>query len=156
MIPTTGCYYRTTGARIGEITRWVTLPPWGVSLNAEPDEGFVVTPAMYQDAPVMVDVAGGSLVARPVLRGPDRTDIRADGEDAATIAGIPAGAVVTVDGAAVAVDDGTLEIVSTMPATYRVEIVCWPYQDLDVTIVAHEPPPPPPSPAEPEPEEAAP
>lgn len=82
-------------------------------------------------------VADGEVVDRPVLAGFDRLSIGADGEDAATMAGVPDSAEVLIDGVPHPVPEGgVLVLTSTMAATYRVMVRAWPYQDYAAEIVA--------------------
>ncbi|WP_156911722.1 hypothetical protein [Kaistia adipata] len=65
----------------------------------------------------------------------DRGEIAADAVDEAVLSGIPASAIVTVDGEPVA-HDGALEISSAMPATYHVHVECWPHLPFAADITA--------------------
>lgn len=84
--------------------------------------------------PRLAYVLDGAIVARPDLPGFDRAEIRADGADAARHV-LPALMTVFVDG----VPHGPtaeVEIVSEMPATYRIEIRHFPFRDFAAEIVA--------------------
>lgn len=83
-------------------------------------------------------VVEGGLAERPTLPGFDRLEVRGDGEDAATLSGLPAGTVVYVEGAAYAPTDGTFAVVATLPGAYRVTVDAWPYQLYQATITATE------------------
>lgn len=81
----------------------------GVSANPETD---------------YVDVATGTIKPRPALSLTiDKTTIAADGVDAATISGIPAGARYAILGTSLGgtVNDGTLEVTSTKKG--RMEVI---------------------------------
>lgn len=85
-------------------------------------------------------VDNGQLRPRPVLPvQADRMVILADGHDAATLSGLPAGTVAALDGTTVTVAAGTLAVTTTLPATHQVALTCWPYQDTVVEITAHAP-----------------
>lgn len=69
----------------------------------------------------------------------DKTSIVADGEDTATLTGLPDPCTVIVDDEAYEVTGGTLEIASDMPAVYRIEIEDpFPYLPFVAEITAHE------------------
>lgn len=51
----------------------------------------------------------------------DKTEISADGTDTATLAAVPIGTEVIVDGTAYAVDDGSFELVASTAGAYHVE-----------------------------------
>lgn len=85
-------------------------------------------------------VSGGELVPRPVLAF-DKLAISADDTDAAVLSlTVPFEA--EIDGQVFQIDeadgagDYVLELSSPMPATYRVRVRLWPYQDYDAEVVA--------------------
>ena len=84
-------------------------------------EGYVEAGVLRQRLPMPITLS--------------RTEIAADGINEAVLAGIPAGAIVTVDGEPVA-HDGALEISSAMPATYHVHVECWPHLPFAADILA--------------------
>jgi hypothetical protein len=68
------------------------------------------------------EVRLAKVVARSTFPGEwDRTEIAADGVDAATLAAVPVGTEVIVDGIAYAVDDGSFELVASTAGAYHVE-----------------------------------
>lgn len=119
----------------GRPLRWTSVPALapGESLLVVQADGMTL--GNLVTAPLMV--SGGTLVPRPQLAGFDRLAIAADGMDAATLAGLPEGAQAWVDDVPCAIPpDGTLRIAATMPATYSVRVIAWPYQDYHAEIVA--------------------
>lgn len=77
------------------------------------------------------------LTVRPVADiAIDRTEIAVDDTDAATITGLPDPCRVTIDGVAHDVVGGTLEITSTMPATYSIRFDQWPWTPWSTVITA--------------------
>jgi hypothetical protein len=85
----------------------------------------------FPDAPTLAE--------RPEISF-SKTEIAADGQDAATLT-LPEPFMVEVDGVRHAVDTApyTVAIRSAMPAAYRVRVDHWPYKAIDVEIVAHAP-----------------
>lgn len=79
-------------------------------------------------------VVDGAVVARPTFDVADEVEIAANGVDGLTIA-IPDPCAVRIDGVEQAITGGELVIQSDMPATYRLELVQWPY--IDKTVVIH-------------------
>lgn len=80
-------------------------------------------------------VVNDALAPRPLCPVFDRVQIRADGIEAARLdLGQPFSAL--VDSVPYEVADGVLEIATAMPATYKVRVCAWPYQDYEVEIVA--------------------
>jgi hypothetical protein len=69
-----------------------------------------------------------------------KTEIVADGEDAALLEALPMPCrvrVATADHADVMdVADGRCELATTVPDTYTVTVEAWPYRDFTVTITA--------------------
>lgn len=84
--------------------------------------------------PTLAYVVDGAVVARPDLPAFDKVEIRADGEDAATLV-LPEPMIVAIDGVPHGPTD-RIEIVSPMPATYRVTIQHFPFRDFAADIVA--------------------
>lgn len=83
-----------------------------------------------------VYVSEGALVPRPSPTL-DKAEILADGSDTATVAGIPTGATVTVDGEAYTVADGVLEISTDVAGTYKIVISeVFPSQPFEANVVA--------------------
>lgn len=85
-------------------------------------------------------VSGGVLTARPALTF-NKLAIDADDVDAAVLSlTVPFEA--EIDGQVFQIDeadgagDYVLELSSPMPATYRVRVRLWPYQDYDAEVVA--------------------
>ena len=85
--------------------------------------------------PLLAYVVEGAVVARPDLPSFDKVEIRADGEDAATLV-LPEPMIVAVDGVPHGPTD-RIEIASPMPSTYRVTITHFPFRDFAADIVAH-------------------
>lgn len=72
-------------------------------------------------------VAGGQLMARPVADlAFDKAAIRADGQDALTISGLPASAVVRFRGQAYSPEGGFVSLISPVPGRFKVVVECWP------------------------------
>lgn len=84
-----------------------------------------------------VDVAADppAIRPRPALAGFARLAL-AVGETAAMA--VPRGAVVTVNGASVEVDDGVIDLVAECPMAYRVVVEAWPYltYSAELTVCA--------------------
>ncbi len=85
--------------------------------------------------PTLAYVVEGAVVAWPSLPAFDRIEIRADGEDVATLF-LPEPMIVAIDGVPHGPAD-RIEIASPMPATYRVTIQHFPFRDFAVDLVAH-------------------
>lgn len=84
--------------------------------------------------PTLAYVVEGAIVARPDLPAFDKVEIRADGEDAATLV-LPESMIVAIDGVPHGPTD-RIEIASPMAATYRVTIQHFPFRDFAADIVA--------------------
>lgn len=84
--------------------------------------------------PMLAYAVEGAVVARPDLPTFDKFEIRADGEDAAILV-LPEPMIVAIDGVPHGPTD-RIEIVSPMPATYRVTINHFPFRDFVADIVA--------------------
>lgn len=98
-----------------------------------PDGVLAIETDLHVD-PTLAYVADGAVVARPDLPAFDKVEIRADGEDAATLV-LPEPMIVAIDGVPHGPTD-RIEIVSPMPATYRVTIQHFPFRDFAADIVA--------------------
>lgn len=79
-------------------------------------------------------VFNGSVRPRPSLLGFEKTEIVANGQDAAIMT-LPEPMEVVIDENVYQIEN-VLEIVSDMPATYKVEIKHFPYLDFEAEIVA--------------------
>ena len=100
-------------------------------------EHFVVVDLLPDDLWENWYVEEGEMSPRPDAGiSIDKTSINADGQDAATIAGIPVPAIILVDGVERTVEDGQLEIVSETPATYTIEFTTWPYLPWRAEVTA--------------------
>lgn len=110
----------------------------GALLQIEgPDEYLLLTDEVEVDGDLYRIVAG-EIVERPTLAF-DKTTILADGEDKATLTGLPDPCTVLVDGTPYEVTGGTLQVTSDMPATYEIEIEDpFPAQYFKATIHAVE------------------
>ena len=84
-----------------------------------------------------VDTDTSEIKQRPTFSAFDKTEIAADGQDAATLSNLPAGTEVTVDDAkSWTVDDGVFAFSTNMPATYTVRVENWPHQVYEAEITA--------------------
>lgn len=84
-------------------------------------------------------VQEGELVERPMLAF-DKAEIVADGQDSATLANLPDPCTVLVDGDPHEITGGHIEMVTTMPGTYLIEIEDpFPYQPFRAEVIAHAP-----------------
>lgn len=141
--------YETATGRIVSTGRAPGFPsaatqPWGDHLGWLPvsadETADWVDPAgstSFMDETETFVTLPGTATPRPDLPRFDKTAIAADGLDAATLAGLPDGATVSVDGGEPQdLANDTLSIVATMPASYRVVVSRWPYLDYGETIVA--------------------
>lgn len=83
---------------------------------------------------------GGSVVDRPASQAScDRQEIAADGQDVATIAGLPQSCVVAISGpvsATFEVDDGELQFTASVPGVYRISVEDFPVRRWEATIHA--------------------
>lgn len=73
----------------------------------------------------------------PIL---DRSEVRAGGDEVATITGVPVGAFLTgfgVEGP-VTVDDGVVEFSAALPGVYTLAFDAFPHQHVEVVIYARE------------------
>ena len=111
---------------------------WIEARPRPPDTAVLAAPAPADPSECYVDLTTVPPMVRPrpVLPDFDRTAIAADGVDTATLSGLPADAIVCVDGVAQAVAGGTLEIVAAWPGAYVVEVEAFPYLPLKRTVVA--------------------
>ena len=83
-------------------------------------------------------VSNGLIVARPVMPGTlDKTTIFADGQDVATISNLPP-CTLTVNGTAYEVTDGSLQVTSNIPKTFRIEVEAFPCLPASFTVEAIE------------------
>lgn len=98
---------------------------------------FMDAPSFDRDLE-LYHVKNGYPLPRPVqLLQVSKTEIIADDTDAAMISGIPEGATVLLDGAALYdFEGGSLAVTSPMPATYQVRVECWPLLPFEVEIIA--------------------
>lgn len=67
----------------------------------------------------------------------DKTVIRADGVDAATITGIPEGAIVRLGSIAQTISGGALRFASPLPGAFVLLFASFPCQDAEIIIHAH-------------------
>jgi len=120
----------------GEIAGWLNTP----TKNPRPSvSGYAVlqmkVPA-YADQHY-VDTDTSEIKQRPTFSAFDKTEIAADGQDAATLENLPAGTTVTVDDAKTwTVDDGVFAFSTNTPATYTVRVENWPHQVYEAEITA--------------------
>ena len=98
--------------------------------------------ALFRGAldPATQYVIGGLAVERPESQAAcDRLQINADGEDVATIAGLPQSCVVSISGPVSAtfdVDDGELQFTASIPGVYRISVEAFPVRRWEETIHA--------------------
>jgi hypothetical protein len=105
-----------------------------IDLQASDGEGVLAAEGRNFTHYVDVDRA----ILRAKLEPPvtlDRTEIAADGEDAAVLTDIPAGSVVRIDGRPVE-HDGPLELIATLPGEHQIEITHPRYLTWRTTIRA--------------------
>lgn len=93
----------------------------------------VLRKAEADPATQYVDVAAQTVVPRPTLAGFDRTSLAVGSDEVATLT-VGAPFVATINGEAVEVADGTLELDAGYPGTYRVVVEAWPRQKYEETI----------------------
>ena len=70
-------------------------------------------------------VSGGAVVLRPEL------PVTLAGS---TLAGVPSGATVTIDGVRYTADGSDIELSFGQPGVYAVTVECWPYLDLELEV----------------------
>lgn len=103
---------------------------------------FVSQRSMIDPHQFYVDIETKTLIEKqPMALAVDKVEIVADGEDAATVSGIPEGAAISIlcDGKpqfANVIGRETLEITSASPATYFVSATCAGYLPASLTVVA--------------------
>jgi hypothetical protein len=82
-------------------------------------------------------MAADGVTERPALPVHlSRTEIKADGKRMATITGLPQPTTVVINDEAHVIADGRLDLVSDMPAEYRITIDRWPYLPWSATVIA--------------------
>lgn len=121
---------------LGKITKLLTVDEADIEANLAEDEaamlGYCDMQAWY--------VTGGTLTEKPEFTEQfNKTTINADGNDSASITGLPAGTEIVITGAFYAVydvDDGEFEINTTNPGTYNIKLSPFPYREFTVTINA--------------------
>lgn len=96
--------------------------------------GYVV--GDYDD--VTYYISGGIGVEKPTTASSiDKETIQADGFDAATITGIPAGWNYEISNGVSGVTDGTDVVLTALePGVFTIKFTNWPYQDIEYTINA--------------------
>lgn len=103
---------------------------------------FVSQRSMIDPHQFYVDVETKALIEKkPMALSVDKVEIVADGEDVATVTGIPEGAAISIlcDGKpqfANVIGKESLEITSLSPATYFVSATCAGYLPASLTVVA--------------------
>ncbi len=103
---------------------------------------FVSQRSMIDPHQFYVDVEAKTLIEKqPMELAVDKVEIVADGEDVATVTGIPEGAAISIlcDGKpqfANVIGRETLEITSASPATYFISATCAGYLAASLTVVA--------------------
>lgn len=125
----------------GRVIVWGACPDH--SLADQAIRGSVVLPieldppeAPWGDTHMVQD---GELVERPQLVF-DKTEIIADGQDSATLTNLPDPCTVLVDGDAHEITGGRIEMVTTMPGVYVIEIEDpFPYQPFRAEVTANAP-----------------
>lgn len=125
----------------GKIVAWGTCPDH--SLADQAIRGSVVLPVELDQPDLPWGdthmVQEGELVERPQLAF-DKTEILADGTDAATLANLPDPCTVLVDGEPHEITGGSIEMVTTMPGVYVIEIEDpFPYQPFRAEVTANAP-----------------
>lgn len=115
-----------------------------VGMCGDGDEAYQYTAA---GSAILIDAYGdrdteyvlaGVLTDRPsVTTSLDTTHIQADGFDAATIIGVPAGWSYKISNGASGTTDGTDVVLTALEAgSYTITFSLWPYQDIEYTIYA--------------------
>lgn len=92
------------------------------AVEADRLRGILSRYSLESDESLDAEVRLAKVIARSTFPGAwDKTEIAADGTDAATLANVPPGTEVIVDGTAYAVDDGAFELVASTAGAYHVE-----------------------------------
>jgi hypothetical protein len=92
------------------------------AVEADRLRGLLSRYALDSSQALDAEVRLAKVVARSTFPGGwDKTEIAADGVDTATLADVPIGTEVIVDGTAYAVDDGSFELVASTAGAYHVE-----------------------------------
>lgn len=84
--------------------------------------GLYVIETDHKPDPATEYILGDTLVDRAILPDFDKTEIAADDIDVATIIGLPDPCIVSIDGVEHTITGGSIELASSMPATYEVSI----------------------------------
>lgn len=91
-------------------------------------------------SPATQYVCGGTVIDRPTSQAVcDRSEIAADGQDVATISGLPVPCTMQVSGpvsAEIEVTDESLEFTAAIPGEYRITVEAFPMQRYEVIIHA--------------------
>jgi hypothetical protein len=81
-------------------------------------------------------VSNGELCPRPEFDAPDEIVLIADGVSAYTIA-LPNPCAARIDGEAVTIEGGTLELCSDMPAVYHIELLQTPFIPKTIMVTCN-------------------
>lgn len=116
-------FYAEFDPDTGRIERVISVPPPGI--DARPGLLFLGQLSKATDGKnyVVNPQNNPALAARATLGATwNKTAIAADGNDFATLSGLPVPCVVHVDGVPVPVSDGLLEFGAVAPGQYRIKV----------------------------------
>lgn len=125
----------------GRILRYGLAPDEAAAFQqaSAPGETVMLLPEEAEVSDVTHYVLEGEVIERPTLAF-DKTEIIADGQDSATLASLPAPCTVLVDGDPHEITGGRIEMVTTMPGVYVIEIEDpFPYRPFRAEVIAHAP-----------------
>lgn len=122
----------------GKIIKVISCPESMVGIQRLPEGGGYVPGQFDGRTHYVLKETGNQIVARPAIKssGPDKNTIISDGEDTATINGLPLPCTVIVQNQRYHVDDGSFEFTTDTPGQYEFTVEAWPYLDATFTLEA--------------------
>ena len=131
---------------VGRAVQTIEWPfPQGMAeVLAANGQAWVIAPKIAEDGSRLMiwdlwvdvtDVARGALVRPEGPWTPSAPEpLRANGEDAFALSGLPVGSTVRVGQETYTVDDGQFELTSAVPTTVIVEVSHWPHRDTTYEV----------------------
>lgn len=121
----------------GEIIRIVSSPLSMVRDQCRDGEAWVVCSTSARDGSHYVDC--GVISTRPAMPGSlNKTCIRADGTDYATVLGLPKPCTVTFCETPYEIDDGEFCFTVDLPGTYEITVEAFPFLPAKFTVKGEE------------------
>jgi hypothetical protein len=141
--PSTSLQYSVIDA-LGRVIRSGSCPNSALSNRIRPEEAYTLVPlradprTQYFALPLADPPVAAARPPSTVKL--DKNTFAADGKDAVTITGIPAGAIVRINGLPMTdVADGILVFRSTRPSGYTLQVLAFPAMDFVGTFVSTPP-----------------